>query len=224
MARSPLALRVDWRQSDGVVRTEFRLGRQVLWSGGWGLEIRLDGKPLPPPIAWDEICRYSDEHADYLELEGQFGEGVRVQRHLLAVPEDRFLLVADAVLRARPGRLEYAGVLPLVEGVSFQAAGQTREGFLTARGRRTSVLPLALPEWRVDARVGDLSVTSRGLELRQEVEGRALFAPLFIDLDARRSGRPLTWRQLTVAENLAAVPGDRAVGYRVQIGAKQWLV
>jgi hypothetical protein len=29
---------------------------------------------------------------------------------------------------------------------------------------------------------------------------------------------------VTVAENLAAVPGDCAVGYRVQIGARQWLV
>ncbi len=221
---SLFALRVDWRQGDGALRTEFRLRQQVLWSGTWGLEIQLDGKPLAPPAVWDEICRYSDEHVDYLELEAEFGEGVRVQRHLLVAPEDRFLLVADAVLRACPGRLEYVGVLPLVEGVSFEGASQSREGFLVARRRYAAVLPLALPEWRVDARVGTLGATSRGLELYEGVEGRALFAPLFFDLDARRSRGPLTWRQVTVAENLALVPGDRAVGYRVQIGARQWLV
>jgi hypothetical protein len=117
MARSRLTQRIDGRLGNGAVRTAFRLGRQVLWSGVWGLEIRLDGRPLAPPAAWDEICRYSDDHVDYLELEGQLGEGVRVQRHLVLAPEDRFLLVADAVVGDHARRLEYAGVLPVVEGV-----------------------------------------------------------------------------------------------------------
>ena len=33
----------------------------------------------------------------------------------------------------------------------------------------------------------------------------------------------MTWRQLTVAENLTAQSDDVAVGYRVQIGRQQWL-
>lgn len=34
---------------------------------------------------------------------------------------------------------------------------------------------------------------------------------------------PVTWRQLTVAEDRLIVPRDVAVGYRVQIGRAQWL-
>jgi hypothetical protein len=45
-----------------------------------------------------------------------------------------------------------------------------------------------------------------------------------IDLKRKRTGKPLTWRRLTVAEERRVQPADRAVGYRVQIGRKQWLV
>ncbi len=51
-----------------------------------------------------------------------------------------------------------------------------------------------------------------------------MFAPLFIDLDPGRLGSRCTWRQLTVAENLAALPSDAAVGYRAMIGDRQWLL
>ena len=36
--------------------------------------------------------------------------------------------------------------------------------------------------------------------------------------------RPVTWRQLTVGESLRAQPRDVAVGYRVAIGSRQWLI
>jgi hypothetical protein len=35
--------------------------------------------------------------------------------------------------------------------------------------------------------------------------------------------RPLTWRRITVAENLALVPREVAAAYRVQVGREQWL-
>jgi len=43
-------------------------------------------------------------------------------------------------------------------------------------------------------------------------------------MDPRRRGRPITWRQLTVAEDRKILTPDVAVGYRVQIGKKQWLI
>jgi hypothetical protein len=62
------------------------------------------------------------------------------------------------------------------------------------------------------------------MELRQSAAGCSLFAPLFFDLDRRRFGKPLTWRQLTVGESFAVQPADAAVGYRVSTGGKQWLI
>ena len=37
-------------------------------------------------------------------------------------------------------------------------------------------------------------------------------------------GKPVTWRQLTIAEKLQRVAPDQAVGFRVQKGKKQWLI
>jgi hypothetical protein len=34
----------------------------------------------------------------------------------------------------------------------------------------------------------------------------------------------MTWRQLTVAEWLTALPPEVAVGFRVAIGAEQWII
>jgi hypothetical protein len=69
-----------------------------------------------------------------------------------------------------------------------------------------------------------LEETERRLELRLSANGRCLFAPLFVDLKPRRLAKPLTWRQLTVAENLTVQPRDVAVGYRVLVGRAQWLI
>ena len=49
-------------------------------------------------------------------------------------------------------------------------------------------------------------------------------SPLFIDLDRSRFRRRMTWRQLTVAESLAPVPRDVAVGFRIAIGDRQWII
>ena len=53
---------------------------------------------------------------------------------------------------------------------------------------------------------------------------RRLYAPLWIDCDARRIGRPLTWRQLTVADTRRNLPPQQAAGFRVQSGDEQWLL
>jgi hypothetical protein len=60
--------------------------------------------------------------------------------------------------------------------------------------------------------------------LRQESEGGRLYAPLWLDCDPTRSGRPLTWRQLTVADTRHNLPRHQAAGFRVQVGLDQWLL
>jgi hypothetical protein len=239
-------LRGDWsRMSERLtvlypnqsVDLELTVGNQVLWSGAWQWEIRRDGETVSPVSSWQATCWVSDEDGDYLELDIALSGGLRLQRHILLTRKDRFLLLADAVLGERSGKIEYQTVLPMSPGVGFQGGDETREGFLTrgraepgedgsatARPRLATVLPLALPEWRCDERVGELKATERGLELHQAIEGRRLFAPLFFDLDRGRFRKRLTWRQVTVAESLEIQPPDVAVGYRVAIGDRQWLV
>ena len=43
------------------VRAELRCGREILFSGDWGLEIRRDGKPVQASAAWQDVCWISDE-------------------------------------------------------------------------------------------------------------------------------------------------------------------
>lgn len=203
---------------------ELRSGGDVLWSGGWPLQVRSNGRLTKPASEWEEVLRISNKEADYLELSSEWGSGLSVERHILLARKDRFLLLADTILARESAKLDHRACLPLASGVSFQGAEESREGFLAARRRRALVLPLALPEWRADQRFGAMEQTDRGLQLSQSAEGRALFAPLFLDLAASRFGRPLTWRRLTVAENLRAVADDVAVGFRVQIGGQQWLI
>lgn len=149
---------------------------------------------------------------------------LRLQRHLVLARQHRFLMLADSILGEQSAKLEYRSVLPMAGGVSFQPADETHEGFLVGKHRRALVLPLDLPEWRCDPRTDRLSVSERGLELELSATGRCLFAPLWFDLDARRMGKPFTWRPLTVAENLQTLPRDVAVGYRVMVGKAQWLI
>jgi hypothetical protein len=221
---SPAAPRLTVLYPDASCRLELSCGKDVLWSGAWTLGVQVDGEPVLPTSPWDAVCWVSDDDADYLELEIELAEGLRVQRQMLLARRDRFLLLADAVLSERPAELGYRGAIPLSAATAWREACETREGTLGGSKSRAMLLPLGLPEWLADRRGGELVATDAGLELRQAATGRGLWAPLFFDLDRGRMGKPLTWRSLAVAESHVLQPPDVAVGYRVAIGKAQWLL
>ena len=204
--------------------TELSARRELIWSGEWTWEILLDGQPVLPLSDWEQSCWVSDDDADFLELEIELTGGLRLQRQLILGHEDRFLLAADVILGEQPGELEYRGCLPLQADITWEPSPETRQGHLVGRRRGAVVLPLALPEWQCDDRVGTLQRTGEGLELRQKARGCSMYCPLWFDFEPRRMVRPLTWRQLTVAASLEIQPADVAVGYRVHVGGEQWLV
>jgi hypothetical protein len=226
-------LRPDWSRSAPQLTVayaqprmgmELNLGRNCLWSGPWDLEVRFNSQLLEKRGNWEQLCWLSDDDVDYLELEMQLSQEVTVQRHLLLAREDRILFMADAVLGIQQGHFEYRGILPIQGFSSFAGEADTREGGLVVGGKtRARVLPLALPEWRASSAPGSLKAGDRGLELTQTADAQCLLAPLFVDLDRKRLGKELTWRQLTVAQTRQIVPQEMAVGYRAQVGKSQWL-
>jgi hypothetical protein len=246
-------LRSSWRRGaehlvvayDGPeLRAELNSGLLTCWSGDWNPAVSVGGKSLTPTGSWRDLCWFSDDDVDYLELELAFADGWHVQRQLVLARQDHFLYIADALLGERPARkIDYRLTLPLTSAVQFRPAGETREGYLAERpwsrpaaGRQSHagapretrdcparVLPLALPEWRSVGAEGHLTETAGRLELCQQGSGQQLYTPLFLDLDPRRSRQAITWRQLTVAEHLRILPPSVAVGYRVQVGREQWL-
>jgi hypothetical protein len=227
-------LRSDWHKrspqlavnySGPRLVTELSLGKRCLWSGPTEIDLRVDGYPLVPRQAWEAVCWESDRDVDYLELELELSEDVRIQRHLALARQAGFLLVADAVLGACPRKIEYRARLPLGDHAVFHPADETREGLIAREKRALArVLPLALPEWRAGTACGSLEWADGALRLTQSAFGRSLFAPLFIDLRPQRLAKQLTWRQLTVGQDRQVVPRDAAVGYRVQLGREQWLI
>jgi len=204
---------------------ELESGGDVLWSGCWLTQVRVASRLLEIEGDWEDICWFSDEDGDYLELEVSLSDGWTLQRQIYLARKDHFLYCADAILGEAIANIQYRSSLPLAPGVTFSPADETREGLLVTGSRtaRCLCLPLALPEWRTDPRHGSLAATESGLELVQKAEARRLYAPWFIDLDTRRIQRRRTWRQLTVAEQLTVVPWDTAVGYRVQMNNAQWI-
>lgn len=207
------------------LRIELDRAGEILFSGACNPRLTIDGTELAPQSRWEQLCWITDDDVDYLELELTLTRELRIQRHLVFARDDQFLLIADAVLGKQPGVIEYQMALPLAADVTAQPARETRETALLHDGRRRAmVLPLALNEWRSAPCRGELRAAPGSLELKQSAAGASnLFAPLFIDLAPRRLNRPVTWRQLTVAEDRQIQPDDVAVGYRVHVGSRQWL-
>lgn len=205
------------------LRAELTNRSQVVFSGVWDPQIDVNGQRLAPEGDWEEVCWVSDADVDYLEVEMSLSSGWRVQRQMLLARKDDFLFVADAVLGASPGQVQYRCVAPLAPGVSFAPEGETRDGMIQGRKKLAVVLPLALPEWRSDRRSGALEANAEGLALTLQCEGAALYAPWFFDLSRPRMKKERTWRRLTVAERLVIQPSEVAVGFRVQVDRQQWM-
>jgi hypothetical protein len=226
-------LRTDWSRraaqltiayAEQAVRMQLTLGAESLIVGQWGLDVRADGNLATPTGGWREVCWVSDDDGDYLELEIELSQSLRVQRQFLLAREDRFLFLADAILGEQSRELSYCGHLQMAGQIAASAAAETREMLLAGRKARALMLPLALPEWKSDSRGGALGVNGGALQLRQSCIGQRLYAPLWIDLSRRRADKPFTWRQLTVAEQRQILPRDEAAGYRIQFGRRQWLI
>ncbi|HMC09829.1 MAG TPA: hypothetical protein VKH44_01010 [Pirellulaceae bacterium] len=218
-------LLVDFSRPD--VHIELKAADIPLVVGDWTWEATIAGDVLNQQGAWSEVCWHREDACDYLEIELPLSHGWKIERQMLLAREDRFLLLADALLGPNHEAVEarYSHSLEIAGQVSIHLQHETREVHLEAKGRkRACVVPPALAEWRCEFCHAELTAASGRLTLQQAAMGRNLFAPLWIDFDPRRSQRPVTWRRLTVGENLAIVERDRAVAYRIQAGREQWLI
>jgi hypothetical protein len=209
------------------VQIELTAGGVLLASGAWTWQASSASEVLISQGAWSEVCWRREDECDYLEIEMPLSHGWKLQRQILLARQDRFLLLADALIGpvADPVEIYYGHALPLAADATLDPQRETRDGHVVVSGRRrASLVPPALVEWRSEFCHAELAEISVSLTLRQAALGHNLYAPLWLDLDPRRLRRPLTWRRLTVAENLAVVPRDVAAAYRIQAGRDQWVI
>lgn len=230
------AVRVLLEYRDTVPHLEIAVGDRLLVDGPWRWRAIVDGRPVDAEGPWTLSCWESDRKATFLEIVAPLAGGLQIDRQIVLLPQDRVLLLADAVTRraghAEPtnGQPHRAGeglvvesFVPLASSLEGEQAEETREVLVYDTKPRLLALPLSLPEWKSAGR-GGFAVTAGGLSLEQASAGSRCHAPLWLDLDPRRQGRPLTWRQLTVADTRRNLPPHQATGYRVQLGREQWLV
>jgi hypothetical protein len=217
------SLEVDYSRED--LQLKLTTGDFPLIAGNWQFASSVNGQPLAPAGAWEEVCWHSDQDIDYLEVEKPLSGGWTLQRQIALARNDQFLFLADALLGnedADPaGRQEirHSFHLPLSSGVSWKPAGETREGALVAQRKTLArAMPLSLPEWRVEPCGGDLTCEAGELVFRHAGLGRNLYSPLWFDLAPARHRLECTWRRLTVGETLQVQPRDVAAGFRVQCG------
>lgn len=222
-SRSAVRLAVAF--ADEPVSIELNASGEQLLTGAWTFDTKCDGEPVEVVGDWEQLCWESDKHCDFLELGVALSSDLRLERQFLLARDDRVLFLADIVHSAdgTPRHIQHSFGLPLGPCVTWWPEADTRDGVLLGDKHRLAVLPLALHEWRIDPRGGNLTGRGRSLTLTQETSGSAMCCPLLIDLKPRRARKQRTWRQLTVGESLEVVPRDTAVAYRAQSGRDQWL-
>lgn len=211
---------------------------RLLLDGRWSAEVSFEGASVTGHSHWEQVCEFADREAYHREYERRCSGRIRHQRQITLCPRDGIAVLADTFLGPRPGRWEIEISLVFAEGVDLAPSGETYDlGFGTLSWRGAAI-PLPFPEWREIRTSDSLRVDGRQLRVRYEMEGRGCYLPLFLAVwptthsQLRETSStpcselypPLTWRHLTVSECLRKVPPDEAVGYRIQIGNRQWVL
>lgn len=230
------SLQNDWRQRGCRLAIDFSdaniclealgpKGESVL-AGEWTAHVEVDGQAQLQLEEWEEVCWFSDDDCDYLELEARFGTRARVQRQAILLREERLLFLADALLCEQAHDLKLKSHIPLATDCKFQPAKKSTEGTLQGEAFNLLTLPLFLPEWRRALSQADnrnaLTASDDDLLINAEGHARRLYTPMLISLCNSHAKQAFTWRQLTVADELRIVAADEAQAFRVQIGRDQW--
>ena len=233
------AVRVLLQYRDAVPHLEIAVGDRLLVDGPWQWRASQGGRPLEMEGPWSLSCWESDKKATYLEIIAPLAGGLQIDRQIVLLPRDRVVLLADTITHRAgdhasdvvqqplwsqaDGGLRVESVVPLAATLEGEQAEETREVLVYDTKPRLTALPISLPEWKTAGR-GGFTVTPDGLALDHQAAGSRCYAPLWLDLEPARQGRPLTWRQLTVADTRQNLPPHQATGFRVQEGLEQWLV
>ena len=198
-----------------------------LMSGWWEVAISKNGKPLDVDCGWSEVCWFSDDDVDYLELQCEVEGVCTIQRQALLVRADGLLFFADALIGTEEAEWELETRFPLESGTRFVQEKSTRDGRLIRNEESNElawVFPLAMPEWKRQPFSGDILEEGDCLTLVQTLKGKRLYSPMALTLHPRAKTDGQTWRQLTVAEDLRIVNREEAAAYRVQTGKSHWVM
>lgn len=187
-------------------------------------EVIVDGNPVALLEQPDVLVDYVDGRVAFAEIEWNFENEVVLQRQIILSMEDKFAWIGDAISAPDVAEIDYRCRWTLADGITTVGESENTEGYLyDGKKMRALIIPPSAGEWKTDRGPVKLMLEQDHFTIAAKRRGRSLYAPVFIDLSPKRSLKPRTWRQLTVAQNLEIVDDDVAVAYRVQVGKKQFV-
>ena len=146
------------RQDDVYIELDFVIFGQPLISGSWNVSVKRNQEELTFTNTWKPVCWHSDRDVDYLELQIQLDEDVRIDRQILLSRDDHFALLMDHVVLEKgdlESLLQYQAELPLVAGLHLQEQRRTRESTIRTTGKSGNkwvrVFPLFLPQFKTES-------------------------------------------------------------------------
>ena len=230
-------MRRSWREPGCRVAVDF--STDVIWldvvgndgqrviSGEWDIEIFCKKKPLQTDVSWQEVCWFTDDDVDYLELECEVENVCKIQRQVMLMREEGVVYFADALIAEEPDQWSIKSTWTVSDDIELHSDPKTTEGRLVRTGNvnRTAalLLPVAMPEWRRSPSHSRMDCKGPMLSLQCETSAKSLYSPLVMSLRGIEATPAYTWRQLTIAEELRNQPRDVAEAYRVQVNRDQWL-
>lgn len=200
-------------------------GGAELLSGAWTFSGRADGKHLNLTSPWTCTCWFSDRDGDFIELQQDFGGGVKHERQLFLSRTDRFLLMTECLhAEDDAAELELTAEIPLVAGWKPKRDKASREWTLKrGRGRSVRSFPAWMPQELRHSSDGGFSVDAEKMLVQAEGHG-ALFVPLVLQWEPSLTRVPAQWRKLTVTEDRRRLADCDAAAYRVRTGPYQLLL
>lgn len=193
-------------------------------SGAWAHELTLDGVPVPVQGEWSCCCWFADKDAAYVELQLDRENPVQIIRQALLLRQESVLLLADSIRTPQARQIEWSRSVPLADGWTTEADSTTRELALVCGKKRVRLFPWSSPQGRIDRSAETTSVQGQQLTVRTTASAPRLYAATLFDWSPRRKGDPVDWQRLTVCEDGRMVPPEDAVGFRLRIGRKHWLL
>ena len=230
-------MRRSWRERGCRVAVDF--STDVIWldvlgndgqrviSGEWDVEIFRNKKQLQTDVSWQEVCWFTDDDVDYLELECEVENVCKIQRQVMLMREEGVVYFADALIAEEPDQWSVKSTWTVSDDIELHSDPKTTEGRLVRTGSTNQtaalLLPVAMPEWRRSPSHSRMDCKGQVLSLQCETAAKNLYSPLVMSLRGIEATPAYTWRQLTIAEELRNQPRDVAEAYRVQVNRDQWV-
>ncbi len=209
---------------------------QRLFSGDWDVELFRNGTSVEVDVAWEEVCWFTDDDVDYLELECDLEDRCKLQRQVMLMREEGMVFMADAVLSNSDARWDVRTHWTLAADIEYLPEAKTNDGVLIAKNaqsedpsrtavtkRQALLLPIGMPEWRRGTRDAALQSDGQRLTLRSFGKQKRMYNPLLVAMRGLDRDPPRTWRRLTIAQDLVVTPPEIAQAYRAQVGKDQWV-